>query len=696
LKAELIELKPKITGLKGTLDTLQKKRAALARDHHENQHVQYETLSALAFLRDESKLIREKQTRRAKHHEEIHRVNAVRVARIEAAAQQLSQLELDIVARKQENGRIERQLAETEQAYDMVLREAEELSQRKTELRKVIHKLRPRLVSTQFRLTRSDNDSLIKEREVKAGETALDKRKLINLEAEQAHSEVLHGIKTAKNETRHMKPFLEQQKDKVVVLYREIDEARSTVFRINTHVAMTEESISLLNSQTAQHLSELKELQQKSVIQTTLSDKLRDERNVYKRQFEMQEKENAEMQTLDAQLEAQILELQTKYETMLQTTALDHYTCRSISDEILNLNDMTSRCQQDILVTERIISRMQTETQTLNHILRGAAQDHLQQEKERHLLDNNKQILAQELHNKNVAIENLRSQVKVDEAFLRKCSQVYNERLLEIGQAASDLARLEGVTQQLEEKRERIRTLEYDMHRTFMAAIMEKRKCATLIYELSVPRNIHRWQIMAAVDPIYVKNMRYRCNLSARIDVAHRELIALTEERDRLRNQLAQAKKASEETPSVSKEWVERAIRTYEQDIQRIDEEISAMNEHRVSTQQLIDSQHHRLSGARTSLTERATKSQSLMTAIDQSRCESVAGEPVYYMTEAPIVPLGGGFSTKIAQVARKSAPAQLLRTRMPVPPSLHQLTKGVKPRGQQYLGRNVLLPSID
>jgi chromosome segregation ATPase len=116
LKAELIELKPKITRLKGTLDTLQKKRTALACHHHAKQHIQYKTFTALASLRDESKSIREKQSRRAKYHEEIRRVNAVGVARIEADAQQLNQLELDIMARKQENDRVERQLAETEQA----------------------------------------------------------------------------------------------------------------------------------------------------------------------------------------------------------------------------------------------------------------------------------------------------------------------------------------------------------------------------------------------------------------------------------------------------------------------------------------------------------------------------------------------------------------------------------------------------
>jgi hypothetical protein len=200
---------------------------------------------------------------------------------------------------------------------------------------------------------------------------------------------------------------------------------------------------------------------------------------------------------------------------------------------------------------------------------------------------------------------------------------------------------------------------------------------------------------MAAVDPAYVHNMQYWCSLCAKIDVAHRALIALSEERDRLRKQLAQAKKVSKEKTSVTKDWVERAIRTYEQDINQMDEEISAMNEHRISNQQLIDDQQHRFSGARTSLTERVTKSRNLMAAIEQKRSESVTGEPIYYMTEAPIVPLGGGFSRKVTQVTRRSAPTQLPRTRLSGPPSLLQLTKGIKPRGQQYLGRNVILPSI-
>jgi hypothetical protein len=346
---------------------------------------------------------------------------------------------------------------------------------------------------------------------------------------------------------------------------------------------------------------------------------------------------------------------------------------------------------------------MQTESQTLDHLLRDAAHEELQVQKEYQLLLNNREFLQQELHNKLTTLESIRNEMRIDVAFLKKSSEVYQDKVAEISHLTKTLQQMQAVTRQLEGKRDRLNALEYIMHRTFEATILEQQKTVTLVHEFSIPRNVHRWDAIGAVDPAQVKSLQYRCGLTGKIDRAHRALIELRAERDKLRKECAEMKHLYESKRSA--EFVRTAIATYKSDLKRLDREIQELDHQRRSNAPVNSTEKKKVAGARSSLCER--RYLSTLTKAANTELAKPEGEPVYYFTESPLLnPMrGGGFTLKQTPHTRKSVPAASMKVG-PTPRSRSNLRSKITLVGTDpglnshpnapYLGRNLLLPSMD
>jgi hypothetical protein len=274
--------------------------------------------------------------------------------------------------------------------------------------------------------------------------------------------------------------------------------------------------------------------------------------------------------------------------------------------------------------------------------------------------------------------------------------------VLEIALAESALVVLAGATRELSQKSERLSTFQYEVNRLSTAKIMEQHKCICLIHEFSIPRNVHRWAAIGAVDPGYVTQLHFRAGLSTKLDAAHRELIQLVAERDALRKQLDLVKE-ERESPKNTKESVASAEQQYEDDIARIDREIQSMNAERRSLQPLISTAKTRVDGVRSGLSNRRLQPSLLKYAMADMRKPEADSQPVYYITESPLFnpTHGGGFQLRQTTNARASIPTPLNIVSTPVSraksqkaaTSLSQLAKGMK---SPYVGRNILLPSLD
>jgi uncharacterized coiled-coil DUF342 family protein len=79
-----------------------------------------------------------------------------------------------------------------------------------------------------------------------------------------------------------------------------------------------------------------------------------------------------------------------------------------------------------------------------------------------------------------------------------------------------------------------------------------------------------------AVDPTHVQSLQYRRGITGKLDAAHRFLIEMTAERDRLRKELAEIKQLCESKQSA--EFVRTAITSYKADLKRLDSEINELD----------------------------------------------------------------------------------------------------------------------
>jgi chromosome segregation ATPase len=303
------------------------------------------------------------------------------------------------------------------------------------------------------------------------------------------------------------------------------------------------------------------------------------------------------------------------------------------------LTELTVKQQQGILDAERVISRLQAECQTLSHIFLDAQHDRLQMEKEHQVLANNHQVLRDELRHKFKTIEGMRSQISIEQNFMLKCASQFQDKTGEIHVMIGELTNLDAKTRELEAKRETMLTLEYHMHRLVSEHMFEKQKCMALIHEFSVLRNVHRWHAISAVDQTYAKQLNYRGQLSAKIDKAHRELIELKAEKNRLRELL---KAKGEKVVSLSANEVMERMAAYSEDLQEKEVQLSELK-------RAVAENNPAMRNSIASVNQVQEKIVQRRGTVARMRTKSVAGllpkhEP-WFLTEAPVNKyIGGGF----------------------------------------------------
>ena len=106
-------------------------------------------------------------------------------------------------------------------------------------------------------------------------------------------SEEKSKAKTIRSETISEKTKLQEMKEKILALFKEIDLKRTEHFQIQSRILVTQDFIKSTNEQFEQHTKEFETYKTKNEHQTALSEKTRIERNTYKRNLETIEKENS-------------------------------------------------------------------------------------------------------------------------------------------------------------------------------------------------------------------------------------------------------------------------------------------------------------------------------------------------------------------------------------------------------------------
>jgi hypothetical protein len=277
-------------------------------------------------------------------------------------------------------------------------------------------------------------------------------------------------------------------------------------------------------------------------------------------------------------------------------------------------------------------------------------------QKEFLLASKNRSVLQEQLYQRTAQAAELRGHVRAYEIHRLTGREEYSEMALKVADLTSQLLRQEDETRALEDQLSRKAHLDFDMRRTMRAALVERHKCIALIYEFGVQRNVHRWEVIAAVDPHYVTSLKFKGVLSRKVDARHQELMTLLDEKENLERQLEAAKIPPERTARV----MLAHMRIYKDSLKQMEEQLITMEEEIRQNRELLAAKNTAVTTSRDLLGERKVQTIQLKDCISVARNQ--ASSPVYYMTEPvvprPLVPMPNS-NRRVNQVAA-SAPMSL------------------------------------
>ena len=693
---ELVEIKPIVPDMKEKLDSKMKEKLKLNKSIITHQQDQVSITTVLFQARDESKAIKEKCSRKQRTNNDVKQNNQVCKDKITNTKKKIENADEELNGLKNELENITKQNQDLHEQYEESLDNIQNISNLKQECRKEIKSKRPEKVFLKKEINRTAADAHLNNKKLmSANDSVMIQTKLLKQE-ERATDEIINSTRQAKNAIRNIKPHLQHYKDKYVGILREIDHKRTDKFKTSAQMEMIKENIRIIKEDNDRQLNELMDLNEKIIVQESLSEDLRKERNIYKRKFEDIDAENINLSKENDKLDSEIQELQAKYANILRATALAHVDVRSRYDQIKSLKSVNKNLQKTVQGTERIISRLRTECLTMVHVLQDSQNDHILQSKERELLVNNQRTLIKETNNKKKKIEELRDQIKSTEAYLKKSATLYKEKENEIKSLMITLKQLEKTTSDLEKKAGRLSKLEMEMHRLATMGIIEKQKAMSLIHEFSVPLNVHRWKVIGAVNQPFIKNIQFRTQLSIKLDEAHKEHIRLREEKEKLEQEYKKMREELEKNPS--KEKIQNAINNYILDIKRKDKELAQMKKEYYNNLSNQKNSKSRVAKARSSLNQKRGDALAIKNEI--STALQYDTPPIFYITENPLINpmLGGGFSLKANNNITRSVPKSIFSPSQPnskntkrfVPSILNQTPSSLK-----YHGLNFQLPSM-
>lgn len=656
----LTEIKPQIVQQKQDLESRSKKKAENSKNLVQQRHSYYELLGHLTNLKDSSKQIKDKVLRRSKFLADLKSTNSSKQVVLTETSKKIDNRVEQLDKSKKEIKVANKSTQEYEEKLNELSEKSKALSEDKVQARLVGKQLRAKLVDLQFSLLKSDNETIQHNRQITKEKLDLVIQAKRKTEAEKTALDIHGQAITIKAETKGMKSRLETMKEKVLYLYQEVDEKRVEKYQMLARAEMTKESTEITKEQNEQQMEILEEYQNKTLDQVHLIELTREERNTYKRQYETLMKDHDQLKSEFTFLNNEFQEMEAKKEHLKKSIVTTHFDNMDHKTELMSLHILIEKYKKGIQETEKITSRIQAETQTLHFVIQQAQHDRIQLEQERSLLQNNLLMLRNEVVAKMRKYEDTYAEIQNTQAYLKKCSKLFNDKTAEMMKSIDHLKQLQSKTNNLEQKKERLNALEYDMHRMTSEYMIEQQKAVALVHEFSVPRNVHRWHALGAVDPRYVRQLKYRSILSSKIDKCHCMLIELKKERDQLKEELDTLNTKSEINGQLTVAKVQEYMAQYTESIKAKDREIRELRKQVDSNQPDIRNSIKKIDVIREKVTERRgttallntrnkqlIRMQQVQQQIQQGAPIGPDGQP-WFLTEAPFYNhFGGGFVSK-------------------------------------------------
>lgn len=686
---------PAIKRQEANLAALREKREALEESNAERKKDRYTERSAAEKIDEDLKARKRRIAAKMKQLEELRATAFSEERRLEAVQAQVKEKEEEIAWRMKDTVNIDKEGKALSTQYEELKRKLAEMAEERAAAEKKLKELRPQMVKLSISVVQTDNANQMKSRTLAATRLEANQEKQKLEEEKKATVDVVRAQKGLQAERTVSKKDMQVMKNKLLGVYSEIDRTRETTKTTKADSDALTEKGALCDKENAAQAKELASLTAKSQKQSEMSDELRKEKSATVQQLRALEKENEILTKQNADLEKDITELNDKLNSVLRETAISHFEARQMHEDVDLMAQHNEEYQQGIFATQRICARLQTEVRTLHFILKEAENDHVQQKKECETCRENRLAVSNEVNEKKRVLEELRTEIRVTEAKLKTAAINYDKQKRVIVDLLGELNCVQNIADDLEKKRQKLERLQTE-HRVLVAAkLLEHHRFMALNHDFATTRNVHRWQFLESVDPVYYKNICFRNSLSAKINEKHAELVALRQEKEQLEQKYQRMKALQEAT--ISKEEAVKDIRKYKDGIKRMEEELQDMRSQIRENKSLISDNTQKVSETQEKLNDRKGKTFAIKSDIHQLKAAEAEDLPMcWFVTEAPIVKpelLGGGFNLRpgpahsslgstgrpVGNVSRRSVPTSLA---VPI----------IKPKKPRFLPKSKIL----
>jgi len=367
------------------------------------------------------------------------------------------------------------------------------------------------------------------------------------------------------SEAYMMKEGIALLHDKAMRLVGEIEKFTKdfALIKPKTHIKI--EKASILNYENNRMIARLIKIQDKASKQNTLTERLRTEKETFKKQslaaetqYFVLQKQYEDQMSLNHQMSDRIKRLGRDIENYAKQR--DH-VYRAISW----MGDIVKRCEKGCHVSENVCQKLAHEIYMMDSLYKRAESEKRKQNTEYLMVNSMYHLVVQRLLTKSNKAESLVSRVKIQTSVLEKSKQCYLDKLREIKILKGELQYYYQRYNLINDRAQYTRELIKEDRRLSILAHNEQLKKMSYMNELTLPRNIHRWRFLQVSQPEYLKMLFLRNRLYIKLDIAYNEIQKLLFEKEEFKKELEKMIQYSESCPSH--EHVKRSIIQYENDI---------------------------------------------------------------------------------------------------------------------------------
>jgi chromosome segregation ATPase len=391
----------------------------------------------------------------------------------------------------------------------------------------------------------------------------------------------------------------------------------------------------------------LDELNRKLDQQSDLAEDLRKERNLLKREYEACLQEQTQLLNSITDVTLLVRELHEKqYQKEIQI-ADQHFRWKEAEQETVLLRASVQELYDLVIDANHSITSLACENQLLKQIMSEAASDRLLQAKEYDAVRGARKAVAGILLERRRTADELKAKIHVIGLEIEQGAKEYRQKCEEVRSLNQEAAIAIERNVELHSSRQRVIFHKHEEHRLFSLVIQENKKLASLTDEAAVPRNVHRWDMYAAIDQTYTRTLRYFAKLTGKMDRAHRQLIRLMEERNKLKAQLAARQKREVVRDGPDEQSCREHFERYKADlaekesaIREMEAQVDRQHEDIHGVQRKLGALHGRVNDRRSVCSE--LKSRNLVSRHEKR-------QQLLFMTEpSASVQIGGGYIAKL------------------------------------------------